>query len=60
MPISVAAITNTMRRYCNAGVTVQLELIPSPEHLSEACPVTSDAGRPSPRAGYVRGRSRLS
>lgn len=34
--IPVDAITNTMRRYCAAGVTVQSELVPSPDHLSAA------------------------
>ncbi|AFT99977.1 lipase family protein [Nocardia brasiliensis] len=34
--IPVAAIDNTMRRYCAAGVRVQSKLFPSPDHLSTA------------------------
>ncbi|MEV6275105.1 lipase family protein [Nocardia sp. NPDC051832] len=34
--IPVDSIENTMRRYCAAGVPVQSELYPSPDHLSTA------------------------
>ncbi|MGW4249692.1 lipase family protein, partial [Nocardia sp. NPDC004722] len=34
--IPVDAITNTMRRYCAAGLPVQSELFPSPDHLTTA------------------------
>jgi Secretory lipase len=34
--IPVDAITTTMRRYCDAGVAVQSELVSSPDHLSAA------------------------
>ncbi|WP_194834982.1 lipase family protein [Nocardia sp. XZ_19_369] len=34
--IPVASIDNTVRRYCAAGVRVDSELIPSPDHLTTA------------------------
>lgn len=34
--IPVDSIDNTIRRYCDAGVKVQQELFPSPDHLSSA------------------------
>ncbi|GAB2539222.1 lipase family protein [Nocardia heshunensis] len=34
--IPVDAITNTMHRYCAAGLTVQSELFPCPDHLTTA------------------------